>query len=95
MQVAQLGGFFEITQYKLCSQSAVLELVEGEIRVRAQYAFFNAAGQQRGPVVNVRMSVTSQQSSDLLAILAQVLQATNAEIASQTGWTKYTEGESV
>ena len=93
MQISQLDSFFDVTQYQLAAQSAMLELVDGEIVVRAQYKFRNADGQQRGSVTPVRMVVTQQQSDDLLTILAQVLQATNAEIESMTGWTRWIQPE--
>lgn len=95
MDILGLGGFFEVTQYQLCDPSAMLELVNGNIVVRAQYRFRNAAGQQRGAVILLEMVVTQGQSDDLKAILAQVLQATNAEIELRTGWTKWVEPEGV
>lgn len=93
MEIAQLDESFEVTQYRLRVQSAVLELVEGDIKIRAQYTFHNAAGQQAGPVVFLNMAVTQPQSDDLKTILADVLHTTNTEIEAATGWTPYDEGE--
>jgi len=92
MQPSQLDDTFNVTQYQLTEQRAEIRLVGGDVVIRAPYAFFNASGQQRGPVVNLRMVVTQEQSDNLRSILVNILQATNAAIELETGWIKYTEG---
>jgi len=93
MQVANLNEYFDVAQYQLAEKAAILRLVDGEIAVISRYIFRNASGIQQGTQINVQMIVTPEQSDDLKAILAQILQATNAEIEAETGWAKYTEPE--
>ena len=89
MNITDLTDNFDVTQYQLASKSATVALEGGTITARAQYKFRNSAGQQRGAVVMIQMVITQSQSDDLKAILADVLQATNAEIESQIGWTEW------
>ena len=93
MQITQLDEFFDITHYHLKANAAMVELVAGAIVVKAQYVFLNASGQQKGPVVNINMVVTPAQSDGIKSVLADILQATNAAIEVETGWTKYTAPE--
>ena len=93
MQVTQLDEFFDVTQYHLKSNAAMIELVNGDMVVKAQYVFLNATGQQKGPVVNIDMVVTQAQSDGIKGVLAAILQATNAAIETETGWTKWIEPE--
>ena len=88
MDVAQLGRFFAVTQYQLLNRSAWVELVDGEIEVHARYGFYNEDGRETCMSVRLRMVVTPQQSNELKAILVNILQATNAAIETETGWTK-------
>ena len=90
MQITQLDEFFDVAHYRLQAQSAMVELVESDMVVKAQYVFLNASGQQKGPVVNIDMVVTQAQSDGIKGVLAAVLQATNTAIETETGWTKYT-----
>ena len=93
MQITQLDGFFDVTQYQLQANAAMIELVAGDMIVKAQYVFLNADNQQKGPVVNIDMVVTQAQSDGIKGVLAAILQATNAAIEAETGWTKYTAPE--
>lgn len=88
MQITQLDEFFDVTHYQLKANAAMVELVAGDMVIKAQYVFLNAVGQQKGPVVNINMVVTQAQSDGLKAVLADILQATNAAIETETGWTQ-------
>ena len=88
MEIAQLDKFFDVIQYQLRDQAAIVRLVDGSIEVRASYLFFNEEGREVGRVNHLNMMVTSVQSDDLRTILATILQATNAAIEEQTGWTR-------
>jgi len=93
MQITQLNESFDVTQYHLKSNAAMIELVAGNMVVKAQYVFFNAAGQQNGPVMSINMVVTQAQSDGIRNVLVNILQATNAAIETETGWTRYIEPE--
>lgn len=93
MQISQLDEFFEIAYYKLHERSVVVKLVDDSIEVHAQYRFYNVSNHRAGPIVQLEMVVTQQQGDDLKAILADILQATNTAIETETGWTPYVRGE--
>ena len=93
MQITQLNENFDVTQYQLKANAAMIELVDGDMVVRAQYVFRNANNQQGGPVVNINMIVTQAQSDGIKNVLVNILQATNAAIETETGWTRYIEPE--
>ena len=90
MEITQLDANFNVTQYQLKVNAAMVELVNGDMVVKAQYVFLNANNQHKGPVVNIRMIVTQAQSDGIKSVLIDILQATNAAIEAETGWTRYT-----
>lgn len=89
MEIAQLDEFFDVTQYQLHANAAMITLVNGDIVIKAQYVFRNAEGQKKVPVVNLDMVVTQAQNNGIKNVLIDILQATNDVIESETGWTKY------
>ena len=93
MEIAQLDEFFDVTQYQLHANAAMIALIDGDIVIKAQYVFRNAENQKKVPVVSLDMVVTQAQSNGLKAALIDILQATNTVIEAETGWTKYIEPE--
>ena len=89
MEITQLDGFFDVTQYQLHANAAMITLVDGDIIIKAQYVFRNAEGQKKQPVVSLNMVVTQAQNNGIRDVLIDILQATNNVIEAETGWTKY------
>ena len=91
MIVSELDDLFEIAEYQLDkSGRASVELVNGTLLVRIPYWFHSTAG-TTSPKVMVSGEATVQQLAGLKTILVAILQATNAAIENQHGWTKYVE----
>ena len=93
MEIAQLDEFFDVTQYQLHANAAMITLVNGSIEIKAQYVFRNTEGQKKQPVVSLDMVVTQAQSNGIRDVLINILQATNNVIEAETGWTKYIKPE--
>ena len=93
MLVTNLDNLFNIVAYAVDRDGrATVELVDGTVKLRIPYHFKSSLGVE-SPVVMVRAEATQQQLDDLKAVLAAVLQATNAAIEAEHGWEKYVHGE--
>lgn len=91
MNVSDLDDLFEIVEYQpYIDGKATVELSNSSVRVRLPYRFRSAVG-TTSPVVMVTAEATAQQLAGAKAFLVTVVQATNAEIENQHGWTKYIE----
>lgn len=91
MLVSQLDERFEVVSYAPNRGGrAEITLVEGQIKLRIPYTFYTDLGTE-SPSIAVNGEATQQQLDDLRSILANVLQATNDEIESQHGWTRYVD----
>ena len=93
MGFGSLDELFEVTQYQVDKNGrATVELVNGELRIRIPYWFHSVAGAV-SPKVMVEGEATAQQLTEIKQRLVAILQATNALIESEHGWTKYVESE--
>lgn len=89
--VPDLGNRLEVAEYRPDKDGqATVRLVNGILEITIPYQFYAVSGSST-PIVNVIGEATVQQLADLKTILVAILQATNAEIESQHGWTKYVE----
>jgi hypothetical protein len=92
MNISQLDEHFEVQQYEPNKAGyAVLYLEGGTVAVRIPYNFYVADGSVKK--LKVDGVATAQQLTDLYTALAAVLQATNAGIEAEHGWTRYVEPE--
>ncbi len=91
MIVSNLDDLFEIAQYRPDKMGrATVGLVDGNVLLRIPYRFRSVVEMESAEIM-VDGEATAQQLTDLKTILGSILQATNNEIETQHGWTRYIE----
>lgn len=91
MNVSDLDDLFEIAEYQpYIDGRATIELDDSSVRIRLPYRFRSSIG-TTSPTVMVIAEATAQQLTNARAFLVAIVQATNAAIETQHGWTKYIE----